>query len=140
MKRRGILLVAALTAVVLCAVAAMRIFGGEGGRSIDYIIANEPCVKGVVTEVYQASILLSVNEGEEALKSSDLIYVSLNAESSDSVTQLYAGDEIAVYYNGEIAETYPAQINTVYAILLVNGGEERAAAEAQSLSDETGSS
>ena len=29
------------------------------------------------------------------------------------------GDKMTVYYDGNIAENYPMQINTVYAILLV---------------------
>jgi len=36
----------------------------------------------------------------------------------DSVTQLNVDDEIVIYYNGDIAETYPAEIDTVYAITL----------------------
>ena len=44
--------------------------------------------------------------------------VSLDVENKDSYTDVSVGDEIIVYYNGEIAESYPLQINTVYAITL----------------------
>ena len=44
--------------------------------------------------------------------------VSLDVENKDSYTDVSVGDEIIVYYNGEIAESYPLQINTVYAIYL----------------------
>ena len=30
-----------------------------------------------------------------------------------------AGDKVTVYYDGNIDENYPMQINTVYAILLL---------------------
>ncbi|NMA23990.1 MAG: hypothetical protein GX938_10855 [Spirochaetales bacterium] len=30
----------------------------------------------------------------------------------------HIGDEVSVYYDGVIAESYPAQINEVYAIFL----------------------
>ena len=42
----------------------------------------------------------------------------MNAENKDSMTHFSVGDEIVVYYNGDIAESYPLQINTVYAITL----------------------
>ena len=34
------------------------------------------------------------------------------------MTHFNIGDEVVVYYDGNIAESYPMQINTVYAILL----------------------
>ena len=34
------------------------------------------------------------------------------------MTNFNINDEVVVYYDGNIAETYPMQINTVYAITL----------------------
>ena len=34
------------------------------------------------------------------------------------MTNFNIDDEVIVYYDGDIAETYPMQINTVYAITL----------------------
>lgn len=101
------------------------------GQNMNAIIGNEPCVKGIVTKTSEQTITIQVNKGEEARKSSDVIVVSLNAENKDSMTHFYIGDEVAVYYDGAIAESYPAQINTVYAITLVSGGEEREKIETQ---------
>lgn len=42
--------------------------------------------------------------------------VSLDAENKDSYTDVSVDDEVVIYYNGEIAESDPLQINTVYAI------------------------
>lgn len=81
-------------------------------------IANKPHFAGTVTEVYDNTILVIVDEGEEVRRSSDLMSVSLNVKLKDSITQFNVGDRVIVYYNGEIAESYPAQINTVYAIVL----------------------
>lgn len=39
-------------------------------------------------------------------------------ENEDSMTNFNIDDEVIVYYDGDIAETYPMQINTVYAITL----------------------
>lgn len=85
------------------------------GRDINYIIQNEPCIIGTVTEVYDNSVLIKNETGE--------YYVSLDVENSDSCTSLNVGDGIYVYYDGSIAETYPMQIDTVYAILLIEPAE-----------------
>ena len=34
------------------------------------------------------------------------------------MTHFSIGDEVVVYYDGNVAESYPMQINTVYAITL----------------------
>lgn len=83
-------------------------------------VVKEPHFAGTVTEVHDNSILVSVNEGEDARRSSDLISVSLNVKLKDSMTHFTFGDRVIVYYNGEIAESYPAQVNTVYDIVLTS--------------------
>lgn len=83
-------------------------------------VKSKPNFAGTVTEVNEKSILVSVNEDEDEIKSSDLISVSLNVELKDTLTDFKAGDEVRVYYDGTIAESYPAQIHKVYAIMLVN--------------------
>lgn len=83
-------------------------------------VDKEPHFAGTVTEVYDNAILVSVNEGEDARRSSDLISVSLNVKLKDSMIDFTVGDRVVVYYNGEIAESYPAQVNTVYAIVLTS--------------------
>ena len=99
--------------------------------SMNTILSTKPCVKGVVQEVHEQMILIEVNEDEEARKTSDLISVSLDVKNADSITHFYAGDEVAVYYDGQIAESYPAQIHTVYAITLIEGSDARQEAEKQ---------
>lgn len=83
-------------------------------------IYSEPNFTGVVTEVFDKAIIVSVDEGEDELKSSDKISVSLDVKLKDSMTHFDVGDKVKVFYDGVIAESYPGQINTVYAILLVN--------------------
>ena len=77
---------------------------------MNYIIANEPNISGIVKEANENSILIENETGE--------YWVSLNVENEDSMTHFSIGDEVVVYYDGNIAESYPMQINTVYAILL----------------------
>ena len=45
--------------------------------------------------------------------------VSLDVEIKDSMTDFNIGDKVTVYYNGDIAESDPMQISTVYAITLL---------------------
>ena len=92
--------------VLLCLLG----LAGCSNRSMNYIIANEPNITGIVKEANEQSILIENEKGE--------YWVSLNVENKDSTTHFNLGDEVVVYYNGIIAESYPMQINTVYAITL----------------------
>lgn len=80
--------------------------------SMSYIISNTPSITGTVKEASENAILIENDNGE--------YWVSLNVEGKDSVTQFNIGDEVVVCYDGNIAESYPMQINTVYAITLNN--------------------
>ena len=83
---------------------------GCGKKSMNDIINSEPNITGIVKEVNENSILIENENGQ--------YWVSLNVENKDSVTNFNIGDEIVVYYDGMVAESYPMQIKTVYAITL----------------------
>ena len=85
-------------------------FAGCGSRSMNDIIANEPSITGIVKDIGENAILIENNDGE--------YWVSRNAENKDSVTDFVVGDEVVVYFDGNVAESYPMQISTVYAITL----------------------
>ena len=44
--------------------------------------------------------------------------ISLDVKNQDSMTHFNIGDEVVVYFNGDVAESDPLQISTVYAITL----------------------
>lgn len=88
-------------------------------KDINYIVDNEPCVKGIVSEISDDYIIMDVNEDDELYRSYTSIMVSLDVKRKDSPTDFNIGDEVAVYYNGNILETHPAKIKTVYAILYI---------------------
>lgn len=90
--------------------------GGCNNRTMDYIIENEPNITGIVEEVQDNFIIINIKT--ESYPDGASCKVSLDVENKDSYTDVSVGDEIIVYYNGEIAESYPLQINTVYAITL----------------------
>lgn len=97
------------TAFVLALVFVLRLIGCNN-RSMNYIISNEPSITGIVKETNENAILIENDNGE--------YWVSLNVENKDSTTDFNVGDEVVVYYDGNVAESYPMQINTVYAITL----------------------
>ena len=98
-----------LIALVLALVCVLSLVGCNN-RSMNYIIENEPSIMGIVKDTNDNSILIENEDGE--------YWVSLNVENKDSMTHFSIGDEVVVYYDGNIAESYPMQINTVYAITL----------------------
>ena len=95
---------------VVLALVCIWVLVGCNNRSMDYIIGNEPSIIGIVKETTDKSILIENDSGEYS--------VSLDVENKDSMTHFNIGDEVVVYYDGNIAESYPMQINKVYAIVL----------------------
>ncbi len=106
-----------LAALIL---ALMFVFGlvGCNNRDMNYIIKHEPSVTGTVEEVHDNYMIIYLKT--DGYPNGARCVVSLDVENKDSYTDVAVGDEVIVYYNGEIAESDPLQINTVYAINLKN--------------------
>lgn len=103
--------------VILLALICLLGLSGCNKKSMDYIIEHEPNIKGIVEETDENYILISLeSDGEEC-------QVSLDVENKDSMTHFKIGDEVVVYYDGNIAESDPLQINKVYAIVLTTPAE-----------------
>ena len=102
---------------ILLSIVFLLTLIGCNNRSMNYIIENEPSVTGIVEQVYDNSILIYCKQMEGYL-SEVRCSVSLNVENQDSMTHFNVGDEVVVYYNGDVAESDPLQISTVYAITL----------------------
>lgn len=73
-----------------------------------------------VIEVNEQSILVKPDTDSNEIKSADKISVSLNFISAVPVPDFEVGDRVRIIYNGEIAESYPAQINKVFAVYLLS--------------------
>ena len=82
--------------------------------------AKNPYFNATVLEISENSVLVAPFEGAEELKSADQIDVSTAVQSTHEVPQMEVGTTIRIVYNGDIAESYPAQINTVFAIYPVD--------------------
>ena len=74
---------------------------------------KNPYFQATVLEVKENSILVEPFEGEQELTSVDRISVSTDVISIQEVPEMEEGTEVRVVYNGEIAESYPAQIHHV---------------------------
>ena len=77
---------------------------------------ENPFFNATVLEVNERNILVEPLEGEDERRSASQIYVSTDVISTIPVPELKKGDEVRIVYNGEIQETYPAQISKVFAI------------------------
>lgn len=95
--------------------------GCSGQNGISKI---NPVFQATVLEVHEKSVLVEPLEGEEIRKSADKISVSLDFVSTKEVLKLEEGIRVSIVYNGDIMESYPAQIKTVFAIYLVDENGE----------------
>lgn len=77
---------------------------------------ENPFFNAKVLEVNEKNILVEPFEGEDERRSASQIYVSTDVISTIPVPELKKGDEVRIVYNGEIQETFPAQISKVFAI------------------------
>ena len=85
---------------------------------------ENPYFHASVIEVNEKYVLVQPFEGEEELKSADQIQVSTEVVSTHDIPAMEEGTQIRIVYNGDIAESYPAQINTVFAIYLIDENGE----------------
>ncbi len=91
---------------------------GCNNRSMNYIIEHESSVTGVVKEVHDKYIRIYIEN--DSYPSGAECDVSLNVENKDGLySPIHSGDKVTVYFDGSIAESDPMQINTVYAITLL---------------------
>ena len=84
---------------------------------MNYIIENKPSVTGIVEEVHNDYIIM-YSDTADGYPNGSRWSISLSVENKDSYTNLSVGDEIVVYYDGNVMETDPLKVGTVYAITL----------------------
>lgn len=83
--------------------------------------------EATVRKVSGNYLLVEPLEGTAERQSSDRIQVGTNSiaeeESVGYLPQAQAGDTVRIGYHGEIAESYPAQINSAFEIKLISRAE-----------------
>ena len=87
-------------------------------RNMDDVIAHEPCFTGQVEEVTEDYVVVAVNDNESIYDDYPIVHASLDVEQADSCLDFEVGDEIMVYYDGNITDGDPVKAEKVYAITL----------------------
>lgn len=105
-----------LIGFVLMLVCVMAM-AGCNNKSMNYIISNKPSVTGIVEEVHGDYIIM-YSDSAEGYPNGSRWSISLDVENKDSYTDLAVGDEIVVYHDGNVMETEPLKVGTIYAITL----------------------
>lgn len=93
-----------------------------------------------VLRVNDSTILVEPMEGCWERTSSDKIWVSLKFQSAKPLPEIRVADTVRIFYDGMVAETYPAQVNWVYNIEVVENTKNHfiAAVISDMISDITG--
>ena len=81
---------------------------------------NKQTLIGIIEEIYENSILVRCEQAE-GYPAGELFSVSVTPENMDPASTFTKGDQVVIYHNGEVAESDPMQINTVYSITTVRG-------------------
>ena len=102
--------------LVLALVCVLGLVGCNT-KSMNYIIENKPSVIGVVEEVHNDYVIM-YSDTADGYPNGSKWQISLNVENKDSYTDISVGDEIVVYHDGNVMETDPLKVGTVYAITL----------------------
>lgn len=85
-------------------------------KSMNDVIENAPSLQGNVTEVHETYMIIHIVTSGYPYGAD--CSVSLTPVYGDSYTDVSVGDEVVVYFDGNIMETDPLQLGTVYAITL----------------------
>ena len=79
-------------------------------------------MRATVTSFEKAGFLVTPEDGSEELKSSDSFYISSQYLPED--TELQAGDQVEITYSGYIKETYPALLEKITEVKILESGTE----------------
>lgn len=72
---------------------------------------------GEIIESYDSYIIVKPEQGSKELKSSDKIQIGINRPINGTNDFYVVGNKIKITYNGEIMESYPAQIKAISIVL-----------------------
>lgn len=74
-------------------------------------------LRAEVIQIQNGSMLVKPVEGSQELRSSDLF--SINIGNMPASPEPEVGDTVEIRYNGEIMESYPAQLGEIYGITVI---------------------
>lgn len=105
-----------LAALLLCTVAAVCFLTNPPREEEE----EQRSFYATVLETEEKRILVEPVSGSDERNSADRIWVSLNG----TIPRIVSGDTVRVVYNGQIAESYPAQIHSVSSVYIVNNTDD----------------
>ncbi len=97
---------------IITALAALLLLAACSGKTEEAVT-----FRATVLEVREGCYLVEPVEGSAELKSADRITVPIKNAAPSPEPE--AGDILEIEYDGRIAESYPAQITTVYSISVI---------------------
>lgn len=101
-----------ISALLLC----LAVLLSGCGRDMNWVIDHEPCVRGVVEEIGEDSVLIRVSQADELDDIvGGLVRVDIATRLQDCKFSAQVGDEVAVYYDSGSAVT-PGTIPEIHDI------------------------
>lgn len=96
--------------------AALLLLGTGCSRDMNWVISNEPRVRGVVEEIGEEYVLLRVLEADDpSLPEGSLVRAEKETRLSDCMFNAHVGQEVYVYYDGDIPVT-PGTVPEVHGV------------------------
>lgn len=111
----------------LTLVLGLALTGCSGHQEEPGPASYNPHFNATVLEIRDGTLLVEPTGGPDAPSVDQVVISSEDILSDSPVSDLKEGETIRVVYNGEVAETAPAQLGTVFAIYLL--GEDGAVME-----------
>lgn len=101
--------------------ALSQVGGADAPIKLTEYLSGNPFFYGKVLAIYDGQVLVEATKDSEMIRKGSTYYVSTRVKDGGiPLPEIKVGTELAVVFGGEIAETYPAQIHTVYAIYLAS--------------------
>ena len=115
----------------LCLLGILSLAGCAQEKQTTAVTAENATFEALILEVSEGSLLVQPVEDTTESRSASQIAVSTKGIGEEGSVEYLktaqAGDTVSISYNGEIAESFPAQIAQAYAISLVERAPEKPA-------------
>lgn len=115
-----------LLSLVMVLVCILALSGCDNEASNDSSDANgQTYFNATVLELNDGSVKVECTQSfDSGISVGEEIFVSTDVVAASGVPELAIGDGIRVVFNGDIMESYPLQIGTVFAVYLLDENGE----------------
>lgn len=109
-----------LLAFALAVLCVLPLSACSRGRDMNWVISNEPSVRGIVEEIGEDYVLIRVTKADDP-KLVGLVRAEKATRLNDCKFSEEVGDEVAVYYDSDTAVTYGAvpEIHDIHGYCLL---------------------